>query len=227
MLRLEALSYIHPGQSAGYAFSMVAAPGEVTAIMGPSGAGKSTLLDLIAGFLRPQSGELRLDGLDLLPLPPESRPVSILFQSEMLFEHLSAGRNVALGLPSGQSRGKVDSAVAEALAEVGLPDIAAQRAVDALRRAKAARGAGANLATSPPGIAARRAVLGARRRDPRQCAWPCWRPDAATRLDNDPRQPSCRRRADARRAPLQDRKPGGWSRGRRLAALSCCGNNPR
>ena len=128
MLRLEALSYIHPGQSAGYAFSMVAEAGEVTAIMGPSGAGKSTLLDLVAGFLRPQSGELRLDGRDLLPLNPEARPVSILFQSEILFEHLTTGRNVALGLPAGQRREQVRRAVAEALAEVGLPDIAAQRA---------------------------------------------------------------------------------------------------
>jgi thiamine transport system ATP-binding protein len=128
VLRLEALSYTHPRQPFGYSFSMAAAPGEVTAIMGPSGAGKSTLLDLIAGFLRPQSGMLELDGRDLMPLPPEARPVSILFQSEMLFEHLSAGRNVALGLPEGQARREVNSAVSEALAEVGLPDIAAQRA---------------------------------------------------------------------------------------------------
>jgi len=128
VLRLDALSYVHPGQPAGYSFSMVAAPGEVTAIMGPSGAGKSTLLDLIAGFLRPQSGQLLLDGLDLLPLPPESRPVSILFQSEMLFEHLSAARNVMLGLPAGQRREKMRGPVAEALAEVGLPDIGSQRA---------------------------------------------------------------------------------------------------
>jgi thiamine transport system ATP-binding protein len=119
---------VHPGQPEGYAFSMTAAPGEVTAIIGPSGAGKSTLLDLIAGFLQPVGGMLTLDGRDLLPLPPEKRPVSILFQSETLFDHLSAGRNVALGLPPKTSHETVRRRIAEALAEVNLPDIAGQRA---------------------------------------------------------------------------------------------------
>jgi len=128
VLALDRLTFTHPGQPAGYTFSMTAAPGEVTAIMGPSGAGKSTLLDLIAGFLQPQGGQLTLDGLDLLPLPPEKRPLSILFQSETLFEHLSAARNVALGLPPGTSRDAGRREVAAALAEVGLPDIGAQPA---------------------------------------------------------------------------------------------------
>jgi thiamine transport system ATP-binding protein len=122
------LTYRHPGQTEGYVFSLRASPGEVTAVSGPSGSGKSTLLDLIAGFLVPKSGSLALDGLDLLPLPPERRPVSILFQSETLFEHLSADHNAALGLPAGTPRPDVKTRVAAALAEVGLPDIGAQRA---------------------------------------------------------------------------------------------------
>ena len=96
MLALDAVTYRHPGQAQGYCFSMRAETGEITAVTGPSGAGKSTLLDLIAGFLTPQSGTIDLDGLDLAPLPPERRPVSILFQSGMLFEHLSAARNLRL-----------------------------------------------------------------------------------------------------------------------------------
>lgn len=129
MLQLVDLAYMHAGQhGAGYRFSMEAAPGEVTAVTGPSGAGKSTLLDLIAGFLLPSSGTLTLDGADLVSLPPERRPLSILFQSETLFEHLSAGRNVALGLPRGGVRGERDKAVETALAEVGLPGIARQPA---------------------------------------------------------------------------------------------------
>ena len=56
-------------------------------------------------------------------LPPEQRPVSILFQSETLFEHLSAARNVALGLPHPDP-----ARVAAALAELGLADLASQRA---------------------------------------------------------------------------------------------------
>jgi len=126
MLVLEEVIYTHSGQLRPYVFSMEAAPGEVTAVRGPSGSGKSTLLDLIAGFLVPTSGRIRLDGKDLVPLKPEARPVSILFQSESLFEHLSAARNIALGLPPGTK--EVTSRIESALREVGLPTAAQQRA---------------------------------------------------------------------------------------------------
>jgi thiamine transport system ATP-binding protein len=128
MLQADHLTFAHPGADRRYDFSFVAAPGEVTAISGQSGSGKSTLLDLIAGFLSPSGGTLTLDGSDLLPLPPERRPVSILFQSETLFDHLSAGRNLALGLPAGIAPAEARSRIAAALAEVGLPGIENQRA---------------------------------------------------------------------------------------------------
>jgi thiamine transport system ATP-binding protein len=128
MLVLDGLAFAHPGQQEAYSFSMEAAPGEVTAVSGASGSGKSTLLDLIAGFLVPASGRMTLDGRDLLPLPPEQRPVSILFQSESLFEHLSAAHNIALGLEPGQTRAAVDRRIAAALEEVGLAGIERQRA---------------------------------------------------------------------------------------------------
>lgn len=128
MLVLDAVTFAHPGQSSAYSFDLVARPGEITAVSGASGSGKSTLLDLIAGFITPTGGTIRLDGTDLVPLPPEQRPVSLLFQSESLFEHLSAGRNVALGLPENTPQQVVAARVAEALAEVGLPGIEAQKA---------------------------------------------------------------------------------------------------
>src|SRR5690606_30195851 len=93
-----------------------AAAGEVTAISGASGSGKSTLLDLLAGFLTPVSGRLSLDGVDLLPLPPETRPVSLLLQADNLFDHLTAAQNVRLGLPRGADGARIE----ETLAEVGL-----------------------------------------------------------------------------------------------------------
>src|SRR5690242_18928818 len=102
---------------------MTAGGGDVTAVRGQSSAGKSTLLDLIAGFLAPTAGQFRVDAADLTALPAERRPVSILFQSETLFEHLSAERYVALRLPR-----PVPARVAAALVEVCLPDIARQRA---------------------------------------------------------------------------------------------------
>lgn len=128
MLRADALTFAYPGQSTPYEFTFAATPGQVTAISGASGSGKSTLLDLLAGFSAPASGTLLLDATDLLPLTPERRPVSLLLQSESLFEHLSAARNVALGLPAGTPRTVVDQRVAQALAEVGLQDIGPQRA---------------------------------------------------------------------------------------------------
>ena len=128
MLVLEAVTFAHPGQAQPYVFSMEALPGEVTAVQGASGSGKSTLLDLVAGFLVPSAGRIALDGQDLLPLPPERRPVSILFQSESLFEHLSAAHNIALGLPPSTPRAEAVQRIEAALAEVGLAGLGPQRA---------------------------------------------------------------------------------------------------
>jgi thiamine transport system ATP-binding protein len=125
VLALEDVAFAYPGAAATYRFSMEAPAGEITAIRGQSGSGKSTLLDLIAGFLTPALGAIRVDGVDVTSLPPERRPVSIQFQSETLFEHLSAARNVALGL-GGEADGS--PRIAAALAEVGLPDIGPQQA---------------------------------------------------------------------------------------------------
>ncbi|MBI4920849.1 MAG: ATP-binding cassette domain-containing protein [Devosia nanyangense] len=125
MLAVDDVIFVYAGWPDSYRFSMEAAAGEITAVRGASGAGKSTLLDLVAGFLVPTSGSIRVGGADISALPPERRPVSILFQAETLFEHLSAARNVALGLP-GERVGS--PRIAAALAEVGLPDIGAQRA---------------------------------------------------------------------------------------------------
>jgi len=122
MLALEDVAFAYTS-GMEYRFSMTAEPGAITAIRGQSGAGKSTLLDLIAGFLTPASGVVRIDGRDVTALPPEQRPVSILFQSETLFEHLSAARNVALGLKKPDA-----TRVTAALAEVGLPAVVTQRA---------------------------------------------------------------------------------------------------
>lgn len=120
MLRATDLVFAHKGQETPYRFSLEALPGEVTAISGASGSGKSTLLDLLAGFLTPASGQLDLDGRDLLPLPPETRPVSLLLQSDNLFDHLTAHENVELGLPARTARAIGREQVAQALADMGL-----------------------------------------------------------------------------------------------------------
>ncbi len=122
MLALDHVTFGY-GATPTYDFTMEALAGEVTAIRGASGSGKSTLLDLVAGFLTPASGTIEIDGARVDALPPEQRPVSILFQSETLFEHLSASRNVALGLPHADP-----ARVGAALAELGLGHLGGQRA---------------------------------------------------------------------------------------------------
>lgn len=75
-----------------------AAPGDRIAIMGPSGAGKSTLLAAIAGFLTPVEGAIRWQGQDLGAAPAGQRPLTILFQDQNLFPHLTIAQNLGLGL---------------------------------------------------------------------------------------------------------------------------------
>lgn len=126
MFTADALRFAYPGTDAVYQFTLSAESGAVTAISGPSGSGKSTLLDLLAGFLQPASGTIAVDSNDITTLPPERRPVSLLLQSESLFEHLTAARNIALGLPAGTKRSAVETAVTDALFEVGLGDLGPQ-----------------------------------------------------------------------------------------------------
>src|SRR4051794_9405299 len=80
------------------------AEGEFFTLLGPSGCGKTTTLRMIAGFERPTSGEVRIEGEDVAQLPPHKRPTNTVFQSYALFPHLSVEDNVAFGL----KRKKVD-----------------------------------------------------------------------------------------------------------------------
>jgi ABC-type Fe3+/spermidine/putrescine transport system ATPase subunit len=73
-------------------------PGEILALLGPSGCGKSTTLQLVAGVLRPDSGQIKLDGRLLNRVPPEQRDIALVLQRGLLFPHLSVGENVAFGL---------------------------------------------------------------------------------------------------------------------------------
>jgi spermidine/putrescine transport system ATP-binding protein len=73
-------------------------PGEFFTLLGPSGCGKTTTLRMIAGFERPTSGRIVLDGADVAQVPPHKRSVNTVFQSYALFPHLDVGSNVAFGL---------------------------------------------------------------------------------------------------------------------------------
>ena len=95
--------------------------GECTAILGPEGTGKSTLLHLIAGFEQAHGGNIQLNNCDLQPLTPSQRPLSFIFQSHNLFDHLTVFENVALGIRGTLSLNAEDrEAVQSALDLVGL-----------------------------------------------------------------------------------------------------------
>lgn len=98
--------------------------GAAVALIGPSGSGKSTLLAAIAGFLQPVAGRIWWDGLDLTELSPGIRPVSILFQDNNLFPHLTIGQNVGLALgPRLRLSTDERTRVAAVLAQVGLAEL--------------------------------------------------------------------------------------------------------
>ena len=102
--------------------------GELFALLGPSGCGKTTLLRMLAGFETPTSGEIRLDGSDVAGVPPNRRPVNMVFQSYAVFPHMSVFDNVAYGLkvtgvPTPERRARV----LEALGLVRLDGLEARR----------------------------------------------------------------------------------------------------
>jgi ABC-type Fe3+/spermidine/putrescine transport system ATPase subunit len=99
-LSVESVTKSYPGAERpvieGLSLSVPA--GGLTALLGPSGSGKSTLLRLIAGFLDPDFGEIRLGGGSILGLPPDRRGVVMVFQNAPLFPHLSLAANIGFGL---------------------------------------------------------------------------------------------------------------------------------
>ncbi len=102
--------------------------GARVAVIGPSGAGKSTLLHAIAGFAPVAAGRILWDGRDLAPLPPGDRPLTLLFQDQNLFPHLTVAQNVTLGLSPGLRPTPAQVAqVAAALVDVGLAGMDARR----------------------------------------------------------------------------------------------------
>jgi ABC-type Fe3+/spermidine/putrescine transport system ATPase subunit len=79
-------------------FSLAVARGSFTTLLGPSGCGKTTLLRLLAGFQHPDAGRLVVAGKDLRGIPPESRPVGLVFQDYALFPHMTVRQNLLYGL---------------------------------------------------------------------------------------------------------------------------------
>jgi putrescine transport system ATP-binding protein len=89
---------------------------EIFCLLGASGCGKTTLLRMLAGFERPSSGRIYIDGVDMTLIPPYERPVNMMFQSYAIFPHMTVEQNVAFGLKQeGLARDEIASRVTDML----------------------------------------------------------------------------------------------------------------
>ncbi|MFC3999987.1 ABC transporter ATP-binding protein [Nocardiopsis sediminis] len=131
VVRLDGVSHRFggPGSVAAVTDLDLAVPrGRFTTLLGPSGCGKTTTLRMIAGFLRPTSGRILLEGADATATPPEKRNIGMVFQSYALFPHMTLTDNVAFGLRSRKlPADEVRRRAGEALELVGLSHAAARK----------------------------------------------------------------------------------------------------
>ncbi|MCP2637985.1 ABC transporter ATP-binding protein [Microbacterium sp. HD4P20] len=113
---LSGITKYYGDQPAVDDLSLTIQPGEFISLLGPSGCGKTTTLRMIAGFERPDAGEIRISGRSVRGIPPYRRDVNTVFQAYALFPHLSVAENVAYGLqqrrtPKADVRDKVSQAL--------------------------------------------------------------------------------------------------------------------
>jgi len=103
-------------------------PREFFSLLGPSGCGKTTIMRMLAGFEEPTEGAITLDGQDIAGVPPNRRPVNMMFQSYALFPHLSVEQNIAFGLKrEGMPKDQITERVAEMLRLVQLQQFASRK----------------------------------------------------------------------------------------------------
>ena len=101
------------------------ARGEFLTLLGPSGSGKTTTLMMLAGFERPDGGEILLDGAPITRLPPHRRNIGVVFQSYALFPHMTVAENVAFPLQvRGATPAQQRDRIRRALDMVRLSDLA-------------------------------------------------------------------------------------------------------
>lgn len=122
MLEVKHVAFSYAGMPPSeFVFNLTVDRGEIAVVSGRSGAGKSTLLNLIAGFLTPDQGQIIWQGQDLVGTAPADRPLSMIFQSDNLFDHLTCRSNVALGLRPSLSLSEAEwQAVDAAMDELGI-----------------------------------------------------------------------------------------------------------
>jgi len=131
-LEVDRVSKRYGALNAVETLSLEVAHGSFFSILGPSGCGKTTLLRMIAGFLAPDEGDVRIGGASMRGVPPNRRPVNMVFQHLALFPMMSVGDNIGYGLARrGVARDEIRRKVSAMLERVGLPG-AQEKRVDQL-----------------------------------------------------------------------------------------------
>ncbi len=103
-------------------------PGSFFSILGPSGCGKTTIMRMIAGFLEPTHGDINIKGKSVLDVPPNKRPVNMVFQHLALFPMMNIADNIGYGLRrAGLNKSEITPKVEDALERIGLPGIGARK----------------------------------------------------------------------------------------------------
>jgi putative spermidine/putrescine transport system ATP-binding protein len=121
-LRLDNLVKAFGGNTVVKGANLAFNRGEFVTLLGPSGCGKTTILRMIAGFERPTSGSILVEGKDITPLAPNQRKIGMVFQAYALFPNMNVEDNVGFGLkiagvPTAERRARVE----EMLRLIGLP----------------------------------------------------------------------------------------------------------
>lgn len=110
------------------AVSLSIPAGSFLTLLGPSGCGKTTLLRLIAGFIAPTQGGIRIDGQDMTEVPTQRRPIGMVFQNLALFPHFSVAENIAYGLKLKKlPQSEIDQRVNKFIHLVGLEGLGDRR----------------------------------------------------------------------------------------------------
>ncbi|TDE56300.1 ABC transporter ATP-binding protein [Nonomuraea mesophila] len=128
MIELKALCKSFDGVPAVRDLDLVVGRGEFLCLLGSSGCGKSTTLRMIAGFVRPDSGTVLIDGVDVSGFGPDARPTSMVFQDYAIFPHLTVAENIEFGLKAQKlPRDERARRTEEALELVGLTGLGGRR----------------------------------------------------------------------------------------------------
>ena len=123
-LQLTGITKCYGDLKAADDISLDIADGEFLVLLGPSGCGKTTTLRIVAGFIEPTSGSVRLGERDITALPPWKRNAGLVFQSYALFPHMTVAENIAFGLQMRKmSKAEMTPKIAEALRLVRLDQL--------------------------------------------------------------------------------------------------------